>query len=52
MRIVTKNRLGRRTFLKAAGVAVALPLLDAMTPALTAAARPSRVASFAGLSVS
>jgi hypothetical protein len=32
---VTKSSLPRRTFLRGAGAAVALPLLDAMTPALT-----------------
>lgn len=36
MRIATKKYLHRRTFLKAAGVGIALPLLDAMIPALTA----------------
>ena len=36
-RIVTKRALSRRTFLRGAGAAVALPLLEAMTPALTAA---------------
>ena len=34
--IVTKKALSRRTFLRGAGAAVALPLLDAMIPALTA----------------
>jgi hypothetical protein len=37
--IITKRSLPRRTFLRGAGVAVALPLLDAMVPALTAQAR-------------
>jgi hypothetical protein len=37
--IVTKKALSRRTFLRGAGVAVALPLLDAMVPFLTAAAK-------------
>lgn len=37
--IVTKRALPRRTFLRGAGAAVALPLLDAMIPALTAAAQ-------------
>jgi hypothetical protein len=37
--IVTKKCLSRRTFLRAAGATVALPLLDAMVPALTAQAR-------------
>jgi hypothetical protein len=36
--IVTKKALPRRTFLKGVGVSLALPLLDAMTPALTALA--------------
>jgi hypothetical protein len=34
---VTKKALPRRTFLRGAGVALALPLLDAMVPAVTAA---------------
>ena len=34
--IITKKHLTRRTFLRGAGVAMALPLLDAMVPALTA----------------
>lgn len=34
---ITKKSLDRRTFLRAAGVTVALPLLDAMTPAFAAA---------------
>lgn len=34
--IVTKRTLPRRTFLRGMGVAVSLPLLDAMVPALTA----------------
>ena len=42
--IVTKKALPRRTFLRGVGAAVALPLLDAMVPPLTAqaqtAARP------------
>jgi hypothetical protein len=36
--IVTKRALPRRTFLRGAGTALALPLLDAMVPALTAQA--------------
>ncbi len=36
--IVAKQSLSRRTFLRGAGVAVALPLLDAMIPAMTATA--------------
>jgi hypothetical protein len=34
--IVTKKALSRRTFLRGAGTALALPLLDAMIPSLTA----------------
>lgn len=36
--IITKKALPRRTFLRGMGVAVALPLLDAMVPAMTALA--------------
>lgn len=43
--MITRKALARRTFLRGAGTAVALPFLDAMTPALTAAAaRPVRMA--------
>lgn len=45
--IVTKKALPRRTFLRGLGVTLALPLLDAMIPALTAqaksAAAPARL---------
>ena len=37
--IVTGKSLPRRTFLRGAGAALALPFLDAMVPALSAAAR-------------
>src|SRR4029077_4938494 len=37
--IVLKKALPRRTFLRGAGAALALPLLDAMVPPLTAMAR-------------
>jgi hypothetical protein len=37
--IITKMALPRRTFLRGLGVTVALPLLDAMVPALTAASK-------------
>jgi hypothetical protein len=37
--IITKKALPRRTILRGMGAALALPLLDAMVPALTAAAR-------------
>ena len=36
--IVTKKALPRRTFLRGLGAAVALPLLDAMVPSMTALA--------------
>ncbi len=36
MHFITKKHLPRRTFLKGAGVTLALPLLDSMVPALTA----------------
>src|SRR3712207_4477040 len=45
--IVTKRALPRRTFLRGTGAALALPLLDAMVPSLTALAdtpaSPSRL---------
>ena len=37
--IITGKHLPRRTFLKGLGVSLALPMLDAMTPAMAAAAR-------------
>ena len=37
--IVTKRAIPRRTFLRGAGATLALPLLDAMVPALTAQSR-------------
>src|SRR5688500_3639843 len=37
--IITKKALSRRTVLRGLGASVALPLLDAMIPAATAAAR-------------
>ncbi len=43
---ITKRALPRRTFLRGAGAVVALPLLDAMVPALTAAASPLSRAAF------
>src|SRR5215472_3746928 len=36
---ITKKHISRRTMLKGAGVAVALPFLDAMVPAATAMAQ-------------
>jgi len=38
---ITKKALSRRTFLKGASATVALPFLDAMTPALSAATAPT-----------
>ena len=35
--IITKMSLGRRTFLRGVGATIALPLLDSMVPALSAA---------------
>src|SRR5437868_3300553 len=40
--IVMKKHLPRRAFLKGAGVTLALPLLDAMTPALAKAAEKAK----------
>ena len=37
--IITKQALPRRTFLRGLGATVALPLLDAMIPSMTALAR-------------
>jgi hypothetical protein len=50
---ITKKHLDRRTFLKSTGVAVALPLPDAMIPAATALAQtPARgTPRFVGLFV-
>jgi hypothetical protein len=41
---ITKKHLSRRTFLRGAGVAVGLPLLDAMVPAWTALAQTAAAA--------
>ena len=42
---ITRKNLHRRTFLKGVGAAIALPMLDAMTPAMTAQAKaPVRLA--------
>src|SRR5215470_556803 len=42
---ITRKSIPRRTFLRGTGATLALPLLDAMTPAFaTAAARPVRLA--------
>jgi len=43
--VITRKYIPRRTFLRGAGAALALPMLDAMTPALSAEAkRPIRMA--------
>src|ERR1700746_2191566 len=43
--LITRKSIPRRTFLRGAGAALALPTLDAMTPALAAATeRPIRMA--------
>ena len=39
--IITRKALDRRTMLKGLGATLALPLLDSMLPALTAAAKPT-----------
>ena len=41
--IITRKSLPRRTFLRGVGTALALPFLDAMTPALTAAVTESPI---------
>jgi hypothetical protein len=42
--IITRKHLSRRTFLHGTGAAIALPLLDAMLPAVGWASRPARPA--------
>jgi len=42
MRIITKKAIRRRTILRGAGAMLALPFLDAMAPALSAAAKPAK----------
>jgi hypothetical protein len=43
--VILKKSIPRRTFLRGAGAALALPMLDAMTPAFAAdSARPTRMA--------
>lgn len=44
--IITKMALPRRTFLRGVGATLALPLLDAMAPAMSAAAAPVRRLGF------
>ncbi|MCI0486688.1 MAG: DUF1552 domain-containing protein, partial [Blastocatellia bacterium] len=38
--IIMRKHLSRRTFLKGASAVIALPMLDAMTPAMTSTAKP------------
>jgi hypothetical protein len=40
--MISKKALPRRTFLRGMGAAVALPLLDAMIPSMTALDTPGR----------
>jgi len=49
MRFITKKHLARRTFLRNAGVTLALPLLDAMLPAATALAQSQKAKRFVGI---
>ena len=42
MNFLTRAQLSRRTLLRGAGAAIALPILDAMTPALASAGRASQ----------
>ena len=46
MTFLTKNHLSRRTLLRGAGAAVALPFLDSMTPAQTRLPKPALRAGF------
>jgi hypothetical protein len=41
--IITKKALPRRTFIRGMGAALALPLLDSMTPAFASAATKAAV---------
>jgi hypothetical protein len=51
MSFITKRQIPRRTFLRGAGITVALPLLDAMVPAATALAQTAAApkSRFAGI---
>jgi len=49
---VTQRFLPRRTVLRGAGVALSLPMLDAMTPALAASEPSGNVKRFVGISLS
>ena len=50
--IVTRKHLSRRTFLRGAGVALSLPMLDAMTPAFASVPDPRTARRFVGVSLS
>ena len=52
MHISTKKALSRRTVLKQAGIALCLPMLDAMVPAFAAGGTPARPRRFVGISLS
>ena len=41
--MITRKALPRRTFLKGVGTAIALPFLDAMSPAMAASSAPTKV---------
>jgi Protein of unknown function (DUF1552) len=41
--MITRKALPRRTFLRGMGTAIALPFLDAMTPAMAASSAPTKV---------
>ena len=43
MEFLTKKHMSRRTVLRGLGVTMALPMLEAMTPALTAQAKAGKV---------
>lgn len=49
MNVLTQKHLSRRTLLRGAGVALGLPLLDAMHPALAAPAKTAKSASRLGV---
>ncbi len=52
MHISTKKSLSRRTVLKQAGIALCLPMLDAMVPAFAAGTAPANPRRFVGVSLS
>ena len=47
--IITKKALPRRTVLRGVGITLALPFLEAMVPALSAAPKPPRRLGFSTL---